>query len=595
MSHENKENLAHAKQENLQKLYPAGTQWDIDIPHVDLVRIIDEAIVKYSNNTAIDFMGKKITYQELGLLIAHAAKGLQDMGVKKGTKVGLYMPNTPFYPIMFFAALKVGATVVNYSPLYTEEELRRQVKDSGTTVLVTNELKDYFDKAHNLVEDGDLENVIQCPISDMLPTLKSLLYRFAKRSDITKIKTNIIDFKSLTNNNGYYEPVAIDPDSPAVLQYTGGTTGVPKGAMLSHFNLVANACQIQEFFGYKTGKAYDPAYMMEGQERVLATIPYFHVFGMMTAMISPLKMGSELVILPNPRDIDATINTIHKKRPTMFPAVPRLLQAIGENPKAAKKDLSSMKKIIAGGAPLTQNVKESFEEAVGNKDLIYQGYGLSETSPVATSNPPGAVPRSDTVGMPYPNTEIKITDPDNPDKVLDIGEVGEICIRGPQVMSGYYNRPEETEKVMTKDGWFRTGDLGFLDKDLYVKIVDRKKRMLIVNGHNAYPTQIESELGKHPAIAEAVVIGLPDERSGEAAKAFVRFKPDLAVSKRPSEEDLRAFLLQTMNRLDVPKFFEVREEELPKTSVGKPDFKALENEELEKINKKKKPDQGPKP
>lgn len=586
-----------AAQHNVSRAYPQGINWDINIPHVDLMRIIDESIIKFSDRPAIDFLGKKLTYQELGQEISHAAKGLQEMGVKPGDKVGLYMPNTPYYPIMFMAALKMGATVVNYSPLYTKEELRRQIKDSGTSVMVSLDLKDFHDKAKDLVDEGTLDKMIRCPMSNMLPTFKGLAFNILKHKEIASDPTHswfslrnkfndealdkrkYVTYRELTDNDAMYESVTVDPEDIAVLQYTGGTTGVPKGAMLSHFNLVSNAYQIEEFFGYSKGKEDDPAYIRAGQERVIATIPYFHVFGMMVSMISSMKMGSELVILPNPRDIKMTMNALQKHEPKIFPAVPRLLQAISEDESVFDFNLRGLGNVISGGAALPDDVAKNFEAAVGKDNIIIQGYGLSETSPVAASNPATGVRKNDTVGLPYPRTEIKITDPDDPDKILDMGEVGEICIRGPQVMKGYYNRPDETAEVMTEDGWFRTGDLGYLDDDMYLKIVDRKKRMIIVNGHNAYPNQIEQVITSHPAVAECVVIGLPDERSGESAKAFVRF---LENADKPDEAELRAFLSERLNKLDIPKEFEFRTEELPKTSVGKPDYKVLEREEYEK-------------
>ena len=596
--------LAHADKDNLQQAYPNGVNWDIEIPSVNLLHVLDQSIARFGHRPAIDFMDKKISYQEFGHLINQAAKGLQDMGVKSGDKVGLYMPNTPYYPILFFGALRAGASVVNFSPLYTQAELENQAKDSTTDIMVTTELSEFYDKAVKLQRDGHVKTVVQCPIYDMLPTLKKYGYKFLKRNEMSDAirsdmsrglddSRSFVTFDELTRNSADYVPVDIPPETPAVYQYTGGTTGVPKGAVLSHFNLVANTSQIQEYFVTKAERDNPYEALQEGREKVLAAIPYFHVFGMMVAMIGSLKMGGELIIMPNPRDTKELLKTIDKKQPTLFPAVPRLLQSITEYPHVNQYDLTSLENVISGGAALPNNVKEAFEKAVGKPDIIIQGYGLSETSPVAASNPPEGKPnRSDTVGLPYPKTEIKIVNPDDHTEVLEIGEVGEICIRGPQVMLGYHNKPEETAEVLTDDGWYLTGDLGFLDETMYVKIVDRKKRMIIVNGHNTYPSQIEDELGKHPSIAEAVVIGIPDDSSGEAAKAFIRFRPDLAPDERPDEEYLREFLSKSLNKLDVPKFFETREEELPKTAIGKPDFKALEEEERLKREQQNKPQGG---
>lgn len=572
---------AIANGDTLAAHYPQGTHWDIQIPHIDLARVIDEAIVKFSDRPATHFMGKTITYRELGNLISKATKGLQEMGVKPGDKVGLYMPNTPYYPIMFFAALKAGATVVNYSPLYTVEELRTQIRDSGTTTMVALDLVDFQKKTGALLDDGTLKNVVTCPMAHVLPTIKSLLFSIFK-SEMVMCKThdgkNTV-FENLVRNDGYYKPVAVDPESLAVLQYTGGTTGVPKGAALTHFNLVSNAYQIQEFFMANPDKPDAPGLMKPGQERVLAAIPYFHVFGMMIAMISSLGMGAELNLIPNPKEIDTVLKTLDNRKPSLFPAVPRLLQAISENKRVNDHDLTRLRAVISGGAPLPGNVKDAFENAALNQGVIKQGYGLSETSPVVASNPPYGLNKPDTVGLAYPRTEIKIADPDDSGKIMKVGEIGEICIKGPQVMQGYYNRPDETAQVM-KDGWFLTGDLGYLDEDMYLHIVDRKKRMLIVNGENVYPNQVEKVISTHPAVAECVVISLPDPRSGEVAKAFIRFKDGVPA---PTVDEMRDFLSQSLNRLAVPRHIEYRKEELPKTAVGKPDWKRMQDEERAKI------------
>jgi len=354
---------------------------------------------------------------------------------------------------------------------------------------------------------------------------------------------------------------------------------VPKGAMLTHFNLVANCHQIEAFFGASPEKPSAPGLLRPGKERYLAAIPYFHVFGMMTAMLSSLKLGGHHILMPNPRDLKQVLQAIDKKKPTMFPAVPRLLQALSEHPDAGKYKFSSLLAVISGGAALPPAVKKSFEDATGQKDVIKQGYGLTETSPAVTSNPAYGANKPDSVGMAYPRTEIKIAHPDNPDQVMKIGEIGEILIRGPQVMKGYYNKPEETAAVITKDGWLMTGDLGYLDNDMYLHIVDRKKRMIIVNGYKVYPNQVEKAISEHPDVAECVVIGINDDRSGEAGKAFIRFKQG---HNPVSEADLRAFLDGKINRIEMPKTMEFVTEELPKTAVGKPDWKKLQDQERAK-------------
>jgi long-chain acyl-CoA synthetase len=574
-------NLALANGESLAAKYPAGTRWDIDIPSRDLASLIDESIIKYADRPAMDFLGKTLTYHEFGQLVTKAAKGLEDMGVTKGSKVGLYMPNTPYYPIMFLATLRLGATVVNFSPLYTTEELRAQIKDSGTSVMVALDLKEMQDKAVQLLCEGTLKNVVRCPMGLMLPFIKSAAFQLFKSKDIAAYVNDkrIIPFGKLVANDGNYRSVVIDPQGTAVLQYTGGTTGVPKGAMLTHFNLVANCHQIQAFFGASPEKPDAPGLIRPGQERFLAAIPYFHVFGMMTAMLFSMKMGGHHILMPNPRDLKQLQQAIDKKKPTFFPAVPRLLQALSEHPKADKYNFSSLLAVISGGAALPPAVKGAFETATKQKDVIKQGYGLTETSPAVTSNPAYGPNKPDSVGLAYPRTEIKITHPDNTEQTMKIGEIGEILIRGPQVMKGYYNKPDATAEVMTKDGWLLTGDLGYLDEDMYLHIVDRKKRMIIVNGYKVYPNQVEKAISEHPAVAECVVIGIKDERSGEAGKAFIRFKQGHSPV---SEAELRAFLDSKINRIEMPKTMEFVTEELPKTAVGKPDWKKLQDQERAK-------------
>lgn len=566
----------------LDQFYPQGTNWDIELRKENLARLVENAVTRYGDKPCMDFLGKKYTYREFGNLVDNAAQGLVDMGVEKGDKVGLYMPNTPYYPIMFFAALKIGATVVNFSPLYVEDELQAQIEDSETKVMITLDLKDFFDKARSLQNKGVLDKVVKCRMGDVLPTMKSWLFWAFKSADRTKDKSgetdNVFDFRDLTSKGSYYGADKVDAENDiAVLQYTGGTTGVPKGAMLTHFNLLSNATQVESFFGYDKDKDPSGVYLRPGEERVLAALPYFHVFGMMIGMISSLRMGAEIVILPNPRDIKEVLTTIDKKKPTVLPAVPRLLQAMTEHKSLNRYNLTSIKAAVSGGAALPPGVQKEFERVTGKQGLIKQGYGLTETSPVAASNPASGKNKPETVGLAYPKTKIRIADADDADKIMKIGEIGEILIAGPQVMKGYYNNPEETDAVMTGE-WFHTGDLGYMDEDRYVHIVDRKKRLIIINGYNVYPNQIENALSKHEDVAECVVISVEDERSGESAKAFVRLNDGANVD----EKALRAFLAEHISRIEMPKTFEFVREELPKTAVGKPDWKKLQDAEKEK-------------
>jgi acyl-CoA dehydrogenase len=581
------EPLALADRDSLKGAYPVGIQWNVEIPKVDLVQFMQESLTRYKNHPCIDFLGKKYTYHEVEELIHKAAAGLQAQGVTKGDKIGLYMPNSPYYPILFFAALKVGAVAVNFCPMHTVSELRHQALDSGTRLLVTLDLKDMYDNALCLQKEGTLDQLIVCRMDKALPFLKAQAYRLLKASNIARIEEDdkrpqgqkaaaVLMFKELVNNLKPLQPVAIFPEDVAVLQYTGGTTGTPKGAMLTHANLVANAVQVEEYFRASADKPDCPALLKSGCERVLASIPYFHVFGMTVTMITGMRIGGELLIIPNPRDMKETLKVIQEKRPTMFPAVPRLLQAISENPKGGTNDLSCLETVISGGAALPPNMKETFETASGKSGLLKQGYGLTETSPVVTSNPAYGLNKSGSVGLPLPRTQIRITHPENPDCTLRIGEIGEICISGPQVMKGYYNRPEETAEVL-RDGWLRTGDLGYLDEDYYLHIVDRIKRLILVNGFNVYPTQIENAIAQHPAVAECMVISVPDPRSGEAAKAFIRLKPDF--TGHLTAKEMRLFLKDQLSRIELPKYFEFVTVEILKTAVGKPDWRRMQEQD----------------
>lgn len=576
--------LAIADGKSLRNQYPIGTRWNIELPHTDLVQFMAETWQKYANHACLDFLGKKYTYQELSQLIDKATAGLQGMGVTRGTKIGLYMPNTPYYPILFFAALKAGATVVNVCPMNTLPELRAQAKDSGMTILVTLDLKEHFENASQLCEEGTVSQLVLCRMEEMLPFFKAHAYRILRASHIAKTedsKASITSFKELTQSNRSVIAVSLNPEDIAVLQYTGGTTGSPKGAMLSHANLVANILQIEEYFKASADKPSSHSLIRAGKERVLSSIPYFHIFGMTVSMLSNLRMGGELLILPDPRNTKEALKTIQEKKATLFPAVPRLLQALSEHPRTKMTDLSQLQTVISGGAALPDNIKTSFETASQTQGVIKQGYGLTETSPVVASNPPYGLNKPESVGLPIPRTAIKITDPDNPNRTLMIGEVGEICIQGPQVMKGYYNRPEETAEAL-HNGWLRTGDLGYLDADYYLHIVDRKKRLILVNGFNVYPTQIEHAISQHPSVAECMVICVSDPRSGEAAKAFIRLKHP--HSHPCSIQQMQAFLSETLSRSEMPKYIEFVHEELPKTSVGKPDWKRMqEREQLKSV------------
>ena len=537
----------------------------VQIPIRPLFEILDEAVARFAAKPAIDFLGKQWTYAELGDLVNRAAAGFRMMGVGKGVKVGLCLPNTPYYVICYFAVLKAGGTVVNYNPLYVERELTHQVNDSGTSIMVTLDLAQIYPKVAALLGKTALRQVVVCPMGDILPTMKSWLFRVFKRSELADIPDNAdnIFFDQLLSAGRIDHPEPVDPKTDvALLQYTGGTTGVPKGAILTHGNVSANVKQLTMWVS-----GFEPA-----DERMLCALPFFHVFGMTVAMLVGIALGAELILLPR-FEIEQVVKVMAKRRPTMFPGVPTIYIAINRYvaEHGTSLDLRSIRACISGGAPLPLEVRQEFERITGAK--LVEGYGLSEASPVATCNPFDRPVRDGSIGLPMPGTVIEVRSLTDVKKVLPQGERGEICVRGPQVMAGYWNRPDETEHVMV-NGALRTGDVGYVDEDGFVFVVDRLKDVIICGGYNVYPRNVEEALYHHPAVAEVAVIGIPDEYRGQAPKAFVKLKE----GQTATPEELKTFLVDHLSRLEMPKHIEIRRE-LPRTMVGKLSKKELVAEE----------------
>ncbi len=598
----NQNNTAIANAATLKDHYLEGVDWDMDLPEGTLIELFDKAVEEFGDKPCMDFFGKKLTYNEVNDLVSRTAKGLQEQGIGKGNKVGISMPNSPYYPIMMFAALKTGATVVNYNPTYPDDKLKHLVQDSETDIMVTLDLKASYPQIERLVNDGVLKRAIVCPMGDMMPTLKALGFKYLtdKQAKVAK-NENILDFRAIADNDGKYTPVDVDPHDLAILQYTGGTTGMPKGAMLSHDNLNVNAQQVEEYFARSGDRPDTPSQLIRGEEKIMGVLPFFHVFGLQIAMITAMKMGAEVIMIPDPRDIGDLLKTMQRSKATLMPSVPRLLQAITEfekktwfglGPKINAKsfDLSSLKLAVSGGDALRSHVENAFTESTGAP--IVQGYGLSETSPVASAQPVDEDERYvGTLGLPMPGTEIRIADPDDITKTVKIGEIGEICIKGRQVMSGYFNDAAQTAEVMTPDGFFRSRDLGMMDENMVTKITGRAKRMIIINGLKVFSEQVEEKISKHPSVAECCIVKVPDDRSGEAAKAYIRYFPDAA--DKPSASELKEFLSQHLNGTEMPKHIEFSEEELKKTDVGKVDFKHYEALEQEAYDKAKSGADGP--
>jgi len=521
-----------------------------------LYKIVDDAARDYPDNHGFDFLGKKFTWGELGKAVNAFARGLQDSQVEAGTKIGLCMPNCPQYLVAYYGALKAGMVVVNYNPLYAEDELEYQINDSETEIMVTLDLKVTYDKVGKMIaRTQTLNHVIVCRFVDVLPFPKNLLFPVFKSKDIATWPRDDVhfDFDDVLNYDDAPHPVTIDVQNDvALLQYTGGTTGVPKGAMLTHANLSANTeqCLI----------AFDGVEM--GREKMLAVIPFFHVFAMTVALNLATRIASEIIAIPK-FDLSDAIKTIHKKKPTCMPAVAAIYNAIANYGGIEKYDIGSLKRCISGGAPLPVEVKRKFEEMTGC--VLVEGYGLTETSPVTHVNPLNGVNKAGSIGTPLMETEVQIIDPDNHKRIKKQGERGEICIKGPQVMKGYWNNAESTQNTLRNGEWLHTGDIAYVDEDGYYFIVDRIKDLIITNGYNVYPRHVEEAIYKHQDVEECIVGGLPCDKRGEKVKAWIKLKDNHFVS----EDVLRDFLKDKISKIEMPKDIEFRKEPLPKTMIGK--------------------------
>lgn len=562
------------------KHYPEGVKWDVKIPALPLYSLLDASVEKYPDHVALSFFGKHITYKQLGHLVEHAARGLQDIGVKKGTKIGLFLPNCPHYVIMYYATLKLGATVVNFNPLSAFKEMRDQVVDSGATIIVTLDLKELFSKVQALLNSTTLERVIVGRLQNYLPFPKNFLFPILKHKELFHVTTGqkIIAMQALLNNDGGATLPDINPtEDIALLQYTGGTTGVPKAAALTHANLYANTVQCSTWFSK----------MEEGKEVLLAVLPFFHCFAMTAIMNLGIEKGAKIVIHPR-FNLDMLLKDITNEKITILAAVPTIFSAINHSHYKEKYDLSSLKLCVSGGAALPQEIKETFE-ALADCPLA-EGYGLTEASPVICVNPflvagnkekarsesskestQKASKKVASAGLPLPATVITIRDIEDTSRTKPQGEIGEICVSGPQVMKGYYNNPEETELVL-KNGLLRTGDLGYMDRKGFVYIVDRLKEMIISGGFNVYPRHVEEALYQHHAVKEVAVLGKPEDHRGEIVVAYIT----LQEGQNTSKEDLRSFLKNHLSPYEIPREFHFVDS-LPKTPIGKICKKDLKN------------------
>ena len=548
-----------------QDRYPAGIDWKAKLEVARLDRILDRGVEKYAQFPAVDFMGRVWTYRDLGRMVGTLAAALQTRGVKKGVKVGLLLPNTIYSIIFYFAVLKCGATVVNYNPLYVEKEIEHQIADSGTDIMVTVDLKLTMDKMLPMLDAGKIKRLIVCPFAAGLPFPKNLLFPLVKRKDVRHApKSDRIDtWQALMAETAKLQPVDIDPENDiAVLQYTGGTTGTPKGAALSHANIYTNVQQAALWMGQGA---------TPGHDSMVAVLPFFHVFAMTVVMNLSLWAGMKILLQPK-FDIEEVLKLVEKHRPSYFPAVPAIYNAIASHPRVGDYDFSCLRVCLSGGAPLPVDVKRHFEEKTGSH-TIFEGYGLSEASPIVTCNPL-ADSRAGSIGMPLPGTTVEIIDRDDGRTVMATGEKGEVCVRGPQVMMGYYNKPEESAKVL-RDGRLHTGDVGYVDDEGYIYIVDRIKDLIIVRGYNVYPRVVEEAIQSNPDVQEVIVAGVPDEERGETVWAWV--KP--VEGRTVTEAGLHKYLDGMLNPIEIPRKIIIREKPLPKTPVGKLSRKDLLIEE----------------
>ena len=546
--------------------YPRDVDWHQTFKASPLYELLDSAAAKYGSRTATNFLGKTTTYKEILQATERAAAGLQKLGIKKGSKVGLLLPNCPTFIIYYFAVLKAGGTVVNYNPLYTLDELAFQVKDSETEIMVTLDLKVLFDKVEGLMQAGTLKRSIVASFPSLLPGAKSVLFKLFKAKEMahphkSAVAANVVADEEVRSNDGKYQRVDIDPvNDVAVLQYTGGTTGTPKGAMLTHANVGINAQQ---------SKAW-ATNLQAGGERVLAALPFFHVFAMTAVMNFALSQGAELIIMPR-FVLDDAMKLIDKAKPTVMPGVPTMYIAMLNHPKLRVFNMSSLKFCLSGGAPLPVDVKQRFEKLTGCK--LVEGYGLSETSPAATCNPLEGPVKEGSIGQPLPATIISLRDLADPSREVPLGEKGEICIKGPQVMKGYWKRPEETASQFVGE-YLRTGDVGIMDAEGFTFIVDRIKDLIICSGYNVYPRRVEEAIYEHAAVEEVTVIGIKDQYRGEAPKAFVKLKAGVSAT----EADIRKHLETKLSKIELPAEIEFRDA-LPKTMIGKLSKKELKAEE----------------
>ncbi|MDW8286561.1 MAG: AMP-binding protein [Flammeovirgaceae bacterium] len=549
--------------------YPKGVPHEINPDQYNsIIELIESSFKKYSKLPAYDCMGASLTYSDVDAMTQQFAAYLQhETKLKPGDRIAIQMPNILQYPIALFGALRAGLTVVNTNPLYTEREMAHQFKDSGAKAIVV--LANFASKVEAILSQTDLEHIIVTEIGDLLPFPKNIVVnaavKYLKKMVPPYNLPKAVPFKRAIRIGASqrFSPVKVKNSDIAFLQYTGGTTGVSKGAMLTHRNMIANMLQIS---------AWMEPFVDEGKEIIITPLPLYHVFALTVNCLSMVRIGARNVLIPNPRDMRAFISELKKYKFSIFTGVNTLFNGLLNQPDFKDLDFSHLKITVGGGMAVQNVVAERWKSVTGTP--LVEGFGLTESSPVLTCNPLGGTERIGTIGIPLPSTELKVMDDDG--KEVPLGERGELWGRGPQVMKGYWNRPDETAKVLTEDGWLKTGDIATMDKDGFFKIVDRKKNMILVSGFNVYPNELEDVIAKHPKVLEVAAIGVPDAKTGEAIKIFV-VKRDESLT----QEELAEYCKQQFTGYKVPKYYEFRSE-LPKTNVGKILHRQLKEEEMAK-------------
>jgi long-chain acyl-CoA synthetase len=543
------------------KSFPPEVRADAPLDLAPVQSVLEKAAERFGAKPALEFMGKRISYAELDALANRAAAGFQKLGVGPGVHVGLFLPNTPHYIIAFFGVLKAGGAVVNYSPLDALHTLQIKIEDSETEILVTLDLAALYPQAEKLIGSTRLKTLVIGEFAEMSPAPGPVKAQMVAAGMLAEVKRDDrhLAFRDLIDNDGRYNvhPLGDLTEALAVIQYTGGTTGTPKGAMLTHANLTA-ACSLYIEIMTRSG----PDSLREGEERFLCILPLFHIYSLTVVMLLGFRLGAELVLHPR-FDPATAVKDIVGKKITVYMGVPTMHVALLSVPGVETMDWSSLRLCASGGAPLPLAVQERFEKVIGCR--LGEGWGMTETAPIGTFTPREGPRKAGSCGLPYPTTEMKFIDVADPDREVKPGERGEICVKGPNVMKGYWKQPKATADSMTKDGFFRTGDVGYMDEDGFVYIVDRTKDMLLCGGFNVYPRNIEEAIYQHPSVEEVSVIGVPDDYRGETPKAFVKLKAGAAPV---SFEEMKAFLKDRLGKHEMIGAMEIRAE-LPKTPVGK--------------------------